>query len=227
MRTWIALTVLALVVAGCEPPAAQPEAPVVAVAPTMQAPDFDVSSRVGLLRQRGKLRVGDSYARALDLFQGARRAHEFQDLPARLAPPYSARGWEAANEGFGVILYEAKVAAAVHTTEKVTAEHVKELVDAYQDEMRMLPEAVSGETARYWFWELPRVRLHQSATAQDPGAVKQRLMVCAVRDSHGTFTLTEAMGDVFAMNAIKANIYAAQTDTAAADQLISSSEAGS
>lgn len=220
MRRWIALTVLALAVAGCEQPAKQPESPVAVVAPTMVAPDFGVSSRIGLLRQRGKLRVGDSFDRALDLFQGARRAREFQELPSRLAAPYKAHGWETTAEGFGVILYEARVAAALHTLEKATDEQVMELVDAYQDEMRMLPELVSGQTARYWFWEVPRVRLPNSDTVNDPKAVKQRLMVCAVRDAKGTFTLTEAMGDVFAMNAIKANMHAAEADVAAADQLM-------
>lgn len=220
MRTWIVLAVLVFAAAGCEQPAVQPEAPVAEAVPRMFAPDFGVSSRIGLLRQRGKLRVGDSFDRALDLFQGARRAREFQDLPARLAAPYKAHGWETQGEGFGVILYNARVAAAVHTLEKASDEEVLELVDAYQDEMRMLPEIVTGQTARYWFWEVPRVRLPNSDSGNDPKAVKQRLMVCAVVDAKGTYTLTQAMGDVFPMNAIKANIYAAQTDVAAADQLM-------
>lgn len=219
------MAMVAVAVAGCEPPVVTPDAPTVEAMPAMQAPDFSVNSRVGLLRQRGKLKVGDSFDRALDLFQGAKRAREFQELPSRLTAPYSSHGWETATEGFGVLLWESKVAAAVHTTEKVSAEQVQELVDSYQNEMRMMPELVVGQTARYWFWEVPRVRLPDSDTAQDPAAVKQRLMVCAVRDPRGTFTLTEAMGDVFAMNAIKANIYAAQTDVAAADELVSSAGA--
>lgn len=219
LRLVVAAAVLAAL-AGCD----VPKAPVAAApkpAPLeMVAPDFAVSTRIGLLRQRGKLRVGDSLERALDLFQPPKRAREFSALPPNLKPPYRAIGWESNSEGYGVISYEDKVAAAVHTWNQATEDQVTQLVNVYQDEMRSVPELVAGRVSRYWFWEMPRMRAGGSpASVAD---VHQRLMIVAVRNSDGTHVLTEAMGDVFALNAIRANLYAAKSDVPAADTLAAS-----
>ncbi|MCO5297862.1 MAG: hypothetical protein M9921_13520 [Fimbriimonadaceae bacterium] len=216
MLRWIVALAVAVALAGCD---ATPEmaAPVVKeTPPAMVAPDFGTSTRIGLLRKRGKLKVGDSLERALDLFQPPKRAREFSELPSRLTKPYRADGWEANAEGFGVITFEDRVAAAVHTLNQATEDQVTELVNAYQDELRAVPELVAGEVSRYWFWELPRMR-PGSAPGSSAADVHQRLMIVAVRNPSGTFVLTEAMGDVFAMNAIRANIYAAKNDVPIAD----------
>lgn len=216
MLRYLLALVAAGVLAGCDVPSEVVAPAAKEPPPEMVAPDFGTSTRIGLLRKRGKLKVGDSLDRALDLFQPPKRAREFSELPSRLRAPYRADGWEANAEGFGVIAYEDKVAAAVHTLDHATEDQVTELVNAYQDELRTVPELVAGETSRYWFWELPRMR-PGSAPSASTTEVHQRLMVVAVRNASGTFTLTEAMGDVFAMNAIRANIYAAKNDVPIAD----------
>jgi len=218
MVRWVVAATALFTLMGCDVPQETLASPPKQTPPEMEAPDFTVSTRIGLMRQRGKLKVGDSLERALDLFQPPKRAREFADLPSRLTPPYRAQGWESNTEGFGVISFEDRVAGAVHTWDQATEDQVAELVNGYQDELRAVPELVAGSLTRYWFWELPRMRPGVS-TPTSAADVHQRLMVVAVRSPKGTFVLTEAMGDVFVMNAIRANLYAAKSDVAAADDL--------
>jgi hypothetical protein len=189
MKRYVGFFLLLLVIGGCESNSAESNGSSQSIveAPTVGAVSDLARTAVGLYLEQGVVRVGDSWADAEAAMPEPKGASEFSDLPARFQKPYQGRGWESSDAGFGVILYEDQIAAAMMQNERASLEDYATLTKWYEQE---LPKAktdtvVSGDL-RYRFWE------------QDG----QRVMVLAENRPGGAVYLSAAMGDHRVMDAL-------------------------
>ncbi len=128
-----------------------------------------------------KVRVGDSWAFAKEVFpEPPRGAYEVHDLPNQFTEKFEAEGWETnRDEGFGAILVENKLAAAVYQLDKERATTVDPYIEQELESLRPLNPTTLGKGAvKYWFW-------HDR---------NQTTMICRF-ENKGTVNLTMAMGD--------------------------------
>ena len=188
-RELVGFLLLLLSVGGCESGATESPASSQSVVdpPTVGAVSDLTRTAVGLYLEQGIVRVGDAWTDAEAAMPEPKGASEFSDLPARFQKPYQGRGWESSDAGFGVILYEDQIAAAMTQNERASREDYASITRWYEHE---LPQAktdtvVSG-ALRYRFWE------------QDG----QRVMVLAENRPGGTVYLSAAMGDHRVMDAL-------------------------
>jgi hypothetical protein len=205
---WIGPAWLLLLVAvgGCQggttAAAEEPKAEAPAV-PAVPAPARVEPTDVGLVRQGGIVRVGDTWQTAREVFPQPSTAFEFDDLPERFRQTYKARGWETAKEGFGVITYQGRIVSAMHQTERATQDQLKAVLDTYRERLGPAPPTeVEGRQVRYYFFEREG----------------QRLMVSAFQGDGDGIRLTEAMGVDEVLNALGINPETAQRDRDRLDQ---------
>jgi len=205
----VLLAILALSIAGC---AGGPSAkvnlgpPPVAVA---LAPRMDVQSELALIRQSGRVHVGDSTEAALVIFPPLQKSKEITELPEVL-PGLSPAGWQAENEGFGMAVKDGKVALAMLTLNLLEASDVKNIADTYEaDLQRTADETMSDSRVRYWFW---------SSKIGPLGA--QRLMVCSRTDKEGKRSIVVALGDSSVMDALRMSPDAARADISKSESIL-------
>lgn len=181
-------------------------------AATVAIPDEYPETEIVLVRDRARLRVGDSAAAAFSMFPKPRRAFEFFEDPPNLKGEFVGRGWEAPLESFSVILHADRVILAVYESlgadqgqvEKVFAETGSGIP------LSKLAAVVSGDV-RYRFWE----------------SEGQRLMVCAYTAPSGKPALVLAIGDVAVMDALRMSHPAATNDANAVRRLMAQKTTGS
>ena len=142
------------------------------------------------------IRVGDSAEDALKIFPRPKTAFEFTDLPPKFQKPYQVKGWESSREGFGVILFQQKIAVALWHQDKATQDDLDRLVKLHQDQSPGRAVTVPGKHVNYWFWE----------------NAGQRLMICSLQGHGPSVLLTVAMGDNVVMDALKINPVQAHRD---------------
>lgn len=116
---------------------------------------------------------------------------------------YRVKGWEKGKDGFGVILYEDNIALALFTSEGRNAGDLKELQDIYQDILGKPGGVIEHKDSLYWFW-------------QSEG---QRLMLMALKTPSENYKITQALGAVELMDALRMSETAAKNDSAAASTL--------
>jgi hypothetical protein len=188
LRAWLLLTVLAL--AGCgmtRVTAANKASAELATLPSERKPDLDAPARtnLGLLREGKTLHVGDDADVALDLFPKSLAAHayEIHDLPKVFpSPPYSSKGWDSpSGEGFGEIVYNKQVAAAIWNRIFDDEKAADAVIAEYKTQTPYpATPAFGAEGLTYLFWE---------------AKPQQRQMILKAPLSNGRFRLTIAIGD--------------------------------
>ncbi len=163
------------------------------------AADLLKQTELALLNEGRRVAVGDEFREALEVFRPGRRvkAFELRDLPASLGPEFAPRGWETDSEGFGLVVYGERVAAAVRTVSGRSESEMMDAAEAYGRLYRRLqPVEVAGQTSRYWFFE----------------SGNQRLMVCGARTHKGNWTVTLAVGLNPVMDALRMSPARAKED---------------
>jgi hypothetical protein len=166
---------------------------------TVAEPSPIRDSGLHLLHHGDSIRLGVNYEEALKVFEPPKNAFDFAELPPNFRPPYRARGWETAKEGFGTITYNTRVVLAIWQTDEGDLRTYEKLVSAYATEFpTVTAQEVTNGTIRYKFYE----------------SNGQRLMILAVPDAGATVHITVALGLSETMSAIGA-------DPAQASQVVS------
>ena len=193
-RIFTALSLgLVMVLAGCRAgeaaPSDSPDGEVAATS-TVAEPLPIQDSVLHLLHHGDSLRLGVNYEEALKVYEPPKNAFDFAELPPNFRPPYRARGWETAKEGFGTITYNTRVVLAIWQTDGGDLRTYEKLVAAYATEFPALTaQEITNGTVRYKFYE----------------ANGQRLMILAVPDAGSTVHITVALGLSETMSAIGAD----------------------
>jgi hypothetical protein len=152
---------------------------------------------IGLYGEQGTIWVGDSWTDAESAMPEPKGASEFADLPARFQKPYQGRGWEATDRGFGVIMFEDRIAVAMIQNERASQDDYASMTKWYEQQLpKATTDTVVTGDLRYRFWE------------QDG----QRAMVLAESRPDGNLYLSTAMGDHRVMDALGMTAEAARHD---------------
>jgi hypothetical protein len=165
-------------------------------------PDFGSESSLALIHGDERLRLGAPTREAQVFFVKPKRAFEFSDRPPGFGPEFGAWGWESQAEGFGLISHLGRSVVALHEQYKSPQERVNVVIDSY---LRIngteSATAISGDSVRYWFWEQGR----------------SRLMLCVVHTDGTTYNITEAIGELAAMDTLRMSPLTAVQDKVRAD----------
>jgi hypothetical protein len=157
------------------------------------------------LYHRGSVSVGMPPEAAFKAFADLRSGgFENEDLPPGFKDPYQARSWEDGQHGFGLILFNGLVVAAMHQEEKVTLDELFSIVKDYKSRLaaaELTPRLISGAKVNYWFWDYG----------------DQRLMICGFRSSPSQVQLTECMGEDVVLDALGISYERATQDEATID----------
>jgi hypothetical protein len=189
-----------------EPTDTGPPPVAVGEAPPVPPPGERYVTSLGLLRGDRTLGVWASSEEAGRFFPGPENASEFRELPPNFRSPYRARGWEANRVGFGVILYEGFVAAAMYQESNLTLEDVHEIVRPYLESFGDAHRTLSGARVQYWFWQ---ERGHRLMVHYAPNV-----------NGEGRYDLTIAVGADAAMDGIRASYQDALEDLRQVEHLI-------
>jgi hypothetical protein len=213
-----------LLLAGCQSATtapAQAEAPAPEVK-AVEPPATTTPTIIALaVADRPKVTVGEEAAKAYEgLLAGRTGGFVSERLPQGFDHPYTAKTWQGAEDGFGIIAYEGKVVAAMQQEMRTTQEHANNVRAAYVDLMQGVePETIGGEKVTYYFW---------NRDVEEDGLLKGRqiLMIMVFQRPANTVFLVAAIGDERVMNALGMNQAEARADQIAADQLLRGQEAG-
>lgn len=206
-KFWPSISALVALVAlgGCSAESDRPVAASAKPAPLKIEVELPqpVETELFLVREGDKLRVGDTDKQAFTLFPRPQGAFEFHALPAVLTEPFSAKGWEAAQEGFGVILQGGKVVVAMRRLDRVSKDTVASTSREYELAFGREPDALIGTSlTTYRFWEKDDIRF----------------MLCATESAEQKLVLTVAVGVKPVMDALRMNKTLAAKDEATARQ---------
>lgn len=204
------VAVIGILAAGCAtvsdygPASEAPSEDLVPAPTSFEQKDTDML--LALTGPNGQLRVGDTQDMSEKVFPVPPNAFTVHDLPDRFVPPYRARGFETPREGFATLLYGDKVALAVRRLEDVTSEVWNRIVDGYREQYNSPTAEPSNGQVSYWFWSRSG----------------QRLMICVTPDitHEGKFDVTEALGDIAPMDALRMNATSAYDDSAIGQRMI-------
>jgi hypothetical protein len=199
---------LALLAVGCQSQnvaASSPSQP--APTATVPPPDFS-ASRLAMVVWGHHLKVGDPSESAANVFPNRERLSEQNDLPFAFGNDFKARTWERGDDGFGVIIHDGKIAAALATIGGATQDTLTEILRDEEKEMPgMDPKIVSGQHAVYRFWE--------------DGS--QRLMICWFQ-GHAKSSVTLAIGDDRVLDAIGASPDSATVSAKKVDDILAATK---
>lgn len=160
-------------------------------------PEWDNPSKIALAGEIRQVHVGDAVNDAERAFDKPdKRRSDFRDLPPGFGPGYSSRGWETDTGGYGLISAEGRVVAAVRSEYGVSEDRLQEILRKYRADLTVEQPTESGGNARYWF-------------AEDNN---RRLMVCAVGLPDGSLDVTQAIGSIDAMDAMRMGPIPARND---------------
>lgn len=181
-RANVLASVAALFACGCagsEVASSQVEPPKAEVKKAPE-PKFTKQSELGLINGWKVLNVGEKEKVAEDFFERPDRASALRDLPPGLEGSYRSQGWQSANEGFGLLLYDNRVALSMRYFEHADNDLLADLLKRYQRRFpKLAPLQQNARKVRYWFLE----------------SGEYRLMLCAVETPSGDLTVTASVGD--------------------------------
>ncbi|HWA82352.1 MAG TPA: hypothetical protein VG820_02890 [Fimbriimonadaceae bacterium] len=218
------MLVLAVAAVGCasDHVASQDGAPPTQAAPPptklTAVPTFETTSKLGLIRRSGTVRVGMNQEDAFAIFKQSPNSYEKSDLPAAFDSPYEANGWQSKDEGFGMILYKDRVVVAVDELDGLSEGHlasdvVKPYTDAFGppqyfgDKNEVKAGYLDGKYVRYWFWQ----------AGDNSGDI---LMICATEVNTGKLNVAVAVGWNPAMETLRMTPNLAIDDQRGAERLI-------
>ena len=171
----------------------------------VREPNSTTPTKIALVVKKGQpITVGyPSPSSLFDSFKDPKVfGSEFNDLPGKFEYPYRARSWETAKFGFGEILHNGVLVAAMFHEDHLPQSRVDEIVQAHKDQMDgLLPDLITGKRVTYWFWRIDH----------------QVLMICAYQKDQKGFQLTAAMGDEVVLDALGISPAQANTDVARID----------
>ena len=204
----IAVCFGAVVAVGCGSTAALdagsgpgPETKEVAVS----VPDFAIASNIQLVKDDGRIKVGDDYTGTLEQFPKPPKAFELTELPSNLKAPFKAKGWETATEGFGAIVYNDRIAFAMYQKEHADEDELLAIVGLQKRAMsKIAPISIVQRRVRYWIWE----------------DGQRRSMVGALTTAKGDLNLTLAIGDAGVCSAFGIDADRLRADAAKAEELL-------
>lgn len=218
-----ALLALALL-AGCQSATDAPKPPdAVEGAVAKVDPPFTSSETIIALNlpDNKKVVVGEDMNKAYeDLLAGRTGGFVSERLPPGFNHPYSAKSWQGAEDGFGLIAYEGKIVCAMQQELRSSLEHANNVRANYVSLMNgMEPEVIPGERVTYYFW---------NRDVEADGIVKgrQKLMIMVFQSPRTGVFLATAMGDERVMNALGMNEEEARADQISADKILSTQENG-
>jgi hypothetical protein len=172
-------------------------------------PNLDAKSELVLIRQSGRLHVGDSVESALVLYPPLQKSKELSELPATV-PGLSASGWQGENEGFGMAAKDGRVALALRSQDLLEAGDLSTIVRNYESEIgRQADDLPQSSRGQYWFW-----------TSQRAPTGAQRLMIYSRTGKSGKRSVVIALGDSTVMDALRMNPQAARNDLDKAEAVL-------
>jgi hypothetical protein len=180
MRRLLLLPVLAsFLLAGCGD-----ERPVTVVEPQpppvvdLPKPNFDARTDLALLHNSKRLRIGDTSTAALALFPMEEGATRIRSLPQGFPSEYTVRGWSIPQEfeGFGVILFQDRVVAAMEQLDNVDEQALTDTIEQYERALGS-PEPIVGNGVRYWFWQEEAQTLMISTFETEPGRSRMTIAI--------------------------------------------------
>ena len=202
---WPVIAGIALV--GCgdvSSPKAETPAPIVAAPTKIESVDFESQSELRLFRGIRTLSVGDPWESAQNVFPSPKRFYPLDEVPSKITGPLKAQGWMTDNEGFGVLLFNGRVAMAMHQIEKATPEMETRVLNEYQSYLSTSGALeVKGSRSHYWFRD---DKTH-------------RLMICSVMGADGYRYIAVAVGDRNLMDALRMSPSMAKEDQRLADAI--------
>jgi len=147
-----------------------------------------------------KLAIGDAGASAFDVFPKPSndRVLAVHDLPATLTGQnYVANGWDDETEGFGVILQQNRVVAALYTVKSLANDLSQVLIQNYESLNPGLKLThLTAKNLDYYFWEMNG----------------QRLMLLVQKNDKQSNRITLILGIDSILNALRANPELANAD---------------
>jgi hypothetical protein len=221
-RAWPLLILLLL--AGCQGSGTPSERATPEPEATYTLTDYrpsKVASAIALRYHDKDVHVGDNaedtYARLLGDRTGGFTS---ELLPQGLKSPYAAHIWQGADDAFGIISYEGKVAVAMVQEMRTNQEHANNVRDAHQKlvGIEQQPQIISGDKVTYYFWT-------RDLSDEVGGSHTQRLMIMIFQNRDSVF-LTVAMGDGKVMDVLGMSPDQAEKDQIASDEILRGQEAG-
>ena len=180
MSRWLlAVVVASTLLVGCGD-----ERPVTVVEPQavpivdLPKPTFDQRTDLALLHNSKRLRVGDTSTAALALFPMEEGATRIRSLPQGFPSEYTVRGWSIPQEfeGFGVILFQDRVVAAMEQLDNVDQQAMTDTIEQYERSLGSA-EPIVGNGVRYWFWREGPQTLMISTFDTEPGRSRMTIAV--------------------------------------------------
>jgi hypothetical protein len=168
-----------------------------------RTPNLLDRTRIGLIRQGEKLRVGLDQETALSIFPEPKRSFSMTEIPPGFGEGYRSRGWETNNEGLGVLFLNDRVAAAMYQLEDTDEARAEEISELYARDLAGLEgETISGAHVKYRFWN----------------DNSHRLVLNTVKGLKGRVTIMVAMGDASVLDRLRLNERYAREDLARAER---------
>lgn len=175
---------------------------------SVAAPKSLAPTDLALIRDTGRVLVGDYWNSALQVFPEPKGSFEVDDTPAGFLRPYGSKEWERAKEGFGTILYGDKIAVAMYSLDGADVDRLDSTVQRYTNAFpNIKPSMFFGARVKYWFW-------HQA---------NQTLMISGLLTDRDGVRMTIALGDDMPLAAIGVTETRAQDDLPKVESLLSRS----
>lgn len=111
------------------------------------------------LQLNHRLYVGDEVDHALEVFTPPPRAYAVTTLPGNWSSTgLKASGWEAVDDGFGVVVKGGKVALALLKLERTNSRLYDQIASNFRDELgpatkKIIQNPSATETVSYQFWK--------------------------------------------------------------------------
>jgi len=202
MARWLPALPLLALLAGCQSQTPASESPTPSEPPVAAPSNLDRTD-LALVNGSERLYVGDTWDVAARVYPAPRSAFEFNELPEKLQANFRARGWETAQEGFGVVLANDRIAAAMLQLDAANQSQLEKILKAYREMLPSLtPTEVAGRQVRFTFYEND----------------SQRLMICA-QQMNPRLYITIAVGDKDVMRQLGADPTRAASDRDELDRL--------
>lgn len=207
------LVIIAVVMSGCGN-----KTPVAAVPPS--APDIDIAREIippekdglairtetpfyGLLTKTDMIQVGHSQDFVERVMPSPAGSFPIRSLPPAFKPPFRAMGYESGGSSFGTIYFEDKLALAMSYSVNINPTGLRDLTARYITAFGDPTVEIQQGMTHYRFWE----------------NASQRLMICSHMEPSNKYSVTEAVGHVNVMDALRMGQKQATNDVANLNRL--------
>ncbi len=209
MRLVLLAAISGLILSGCgsasNKAVPEPEEPAFKIVYNSPArePDLETKSDLEMVVGDKSVKVGAASETLREIFPKPEKAVEMRQSAPNFPDDYISRGWEADEESVGWLSYSGQTVLVLHNIRHVDESEIQpDFVDKYTKLFRGIePTIVVGRTAKFWFW-------------QDGS---HRFMLTAGKSRKGGMDVTEVIGDVAVMDALRMAPSKAELDKDRAD----------